>query len=159
MWQIAFSHFGKRGRRHISPFIQATRVEVTTAALVHRAPCQSPGQVSQAAIVENKEVGVALAFIYEQQLRREPDRCSGPRRRRIPRRSKPVPSIPNVVGSGTVVDTTMLSMFVDVPRMFVVIINLSMLSLETPLSSVSKTAVFSSWVPVTLKTGALSNVR
>jgi hypothetical protein len=38
-------------------------------------------QVSQAAIVENKQLGAALAFIREQQLRREPQRRSGPRRR------------------------------------------------------------------------------
>jgi hypothetical protein len=38
-------------------------------------------QVSQAAIVENKQLGAALAFIREQQLRREPGRRSGPRRR------------------------------------------------------------------------------
>src|SRR5215468_4161858 len=38
-------------------------------------------QVSQAAIVENKQLGAALAFIREQQLRREPDRLSVPRRR------------------------------------------------------------------------------
>jgi hypothetical protein len=38
-------------------------------------------QVSQAAIVENKQLGAALAFIREQQLRREPERRSGPRRR------------------------------------------------------------------------------
>jgi hypothetical protein len=38
-------------------------------------------QVSQAAIVENKQLGAALAFIREQQLRREPKRRSGPRRR------------------------------------------------------------------------------
>jgi transposase len=38
-------------------------------------------QVSQAAIVENKQLGAALAFIRDQQLRREPQRRSGPRRR------------------------------------------------------------------------------
>ena len=38
-------------------------------------------QVSQAAIVENKQLGAALAFIREEQLRREPERRSGPRRR------------------------------------------------------------------------------
>jgi len=38
-------------------------------------------QVSQAAIVENKHLGAALAFIREEQLRREPQRRSGPRRR------------------------------------------------------------------------------
>jgi hypothetical protein len=38
-------------------------------------------QVSQAAIVENKQLGAALAFIRDQQLRREPERRSGPRRR------------------------------------------------------------------------------
>jgi hypothetical protein len=38
-------------------------------------------QVSQAAIVENKQLGAALAFIREQQLRRGPGRRSGPRRR------------------------------------------------------------------------------
>ena len=38
-------------------------------------------QVSQAAIVENKQLGAALAFIREQQLRREPERRSGARRR------------------------------------------------------------------------------
>jgi hypothetical protein len=38
-------------------------------------------QVSQAAIVENKQLGAALAFISEQQLRREPERRSGPGRR------------------------------------------------------------------------------
>ena len=38
-------------------------------------------QVTQAAIVENKQLGAALAFIREQQLRREPERRSGPRRR------------------------------------------------------------------------------
>ena len=38
-------------------------------------------QVSQAAIVENKQLGAALAFIREEQLRREPQRRSGPRRR------------------------------------------------------------------------------
>ena len=38
-------------------------------------------QVSQAAIVANKQLGAALAFIREQQQRREPERRSGPRRR------------------------------------------------------------------------------
>jgi transposase len=38
-------------------------------------------QVAQAAIVENKHLGAALAFIREEQLRREPQRRSGPRRR------------------------------------------------------------------------------
>jgi transposase len=40
-------------------------------------------QVSQAAIVENKQLGAALAFIREQQLRRDPERRStkAPRRR------------------------------------------------------------------------------
>ena len=38
-------------------------------------------QVSQAAIVENKQLGAALAFIREEQLRRGPERRSGPRRR------------------------------------------------------------------------------
>jgi len=38
-------------------------------------------QVSQAAIVENKQLGAALAFIRDEQLRREPQRRSGPRRR------------------------------------------------------------------------------
>ena len=38
-------------------------------------------QVSQAAIVENKQLGAALAFIREQQQRRQPERRSGPRRR------------------------------------------------------------------------------
>jgi hypothetical protein len=37
--------------------------------------------VSQASIVENKQLGAALAFIREEQLRREPERRSGPRRR------------------------------------------------------------------------------
>jgi hypothetical protein len=34
-------------------------------------------QVSQAAIVDNKRLGAALAFIREEQLRREPERRSG----------------------------------------------------------------------------------
>ena len=38
-------------------------------------------QVSQAAIVGNKQLGAALAFIREQQLRRGLERRSGPRRR------------------------------------------------------------------------------
>jgi hypothetical protein len=40
-------------------------------------------QVSQAAIIENKQLGAALAFIREEQLRREPGRRStkAPRRR------------------------------------------------------------------------------
>jgi len=38
-------------------------------------------QVSQAAVVENKQLGAALAFIRDQQLRREPERRGGPRRR------------------------------------------------------------------------------
>jgi hypothetical protein len=40
-------------------------------------------QVSQAAIVENKQLGAALAIIRDQQLRREPGRRSdrAPRRR------------------------------------------------------------------------------
>jgi Homeodomain-like domain len=40
-------------------------------------------QVSQAAIVENKQLGAALAFIHDQQLRREPEHRSdrAPRRR------------------------------------------------------------------------------
>ena len=40
-------------------------------------------QVDQAAIIENKRLGAALAFIREQQLRREPERRStkAPRRR------------------------------------------------------------------------------
>jgi hypothetical protein len=36
-------------------------------------------QVPQAVIVENKQLGAALAFIREEQLRREPQRRSGPR--------------------------------------------------------------------------------
>jgi hypothetical protein len=41
------------------------------------------GLVSQAAIVENKQLGAALAFIRDQQLRREPEHRSdrAPRRR------------------------------------------------------------------------------
>jgi hypothetical protein len=40
-------------------------------------------QVSQAAIVENKRLGAALAFVREEQRRREPERRStkAPRRR------------------------------------------------------------------------------
>ena len=38
-------------------------------------------QVDQGAIVENKQLGAALAFIREEQLRRGPERRSGPRRR------------------------------------------------------------------------------
>jgi hypothetical protein len=38
-------------------------------------------QVSQAAIVENKQLGAALAYIREEQRRRKPERRSGPRRR------------------------------------------------------------------------------
>ena len=40
-------------------------------------------QVSQAAIIENKQLGAALAFIREEQLSREPECLSdrGPRRR------------------------------------------------------------------------------
>ena len=38
-------------------------------------------QVDQGAIIENKRLGAALAFIREKQLRRQPDRRSGPRRR------------------------------------------------------------------------------
>jgi hypothetical protein len=38
-------------------------------------------QVDQGAIVENKRLGAALAFIREEQLRRGPQRRSGPRRR------------------------------------------------------------------------------
>ena len=40
-------------------------------------------QVDQGAIIENKRLGAALAFIREQQLRREPERRSdrAPRRR------------------------------------------------------------------------------
>ena len=38
-------------------------------------------QVDQGAIVENKRLGAALAFIREEQLRRGPERRSGPRRR------------------------------------------------------------------------------
>ena len=38
-------------------------------------------QISQAAIIENKHLGAALALIRDQQLRREPERRSGPRRR------------------------------------------------------------------------------
>jgi hypothetical protein len=40
-------------------------------------------QVNQGAIIENKRLGAALAFIREQQLRREPERRStnAPRRR------------------------------------------------------------------------------
>jgi hypothetical protein len=38
-------------------------------------------QVGQGAIVENKRLGAALALIREEQLRREPQRRSGPRRR------------------------------------------------------------------------------
>jgi hypothetical protein len=41
-------------------------------------------QVPQAAIVENKQLGAALAFIREEQLRREPERRSGRRRRDQP---------------------------------------------------------------------------
>lgn len=38
-------------------------------------------QVDQGAIVENKLLGAALAFIREEQLRRGPEHRSGPRRR------------------------------------------------------------------------------
>ena len=38
-------------------------------------------QVDQGAIVENKRLGAALALIREEQLRRGPERRSGPRRR------------------------------------------------------------------------------
>ena len=38
-------------------------------------------QVDQGAIIENKRLGAALAFIREEQLRRGPERRSGPRRR------------------------------------------------------------------------------
>ncbi len=38
-------------------------------------------QVSHSAIIENKQLGTALASIRDQQLRREPGRRSGPRRR------------------------------------------------------------------------------
>jgi hypothetical protein len=38
-------------------------------------------QVSQAAIVDNKQLGAALAFIRDQRLRREPERRSRPRGR------------------------------------------------------------------------------
>jgi len=38
-------------------------------------------QVDQGAIVENKRLGAALAFIRDEQLRRGPERRSGPRRR------------------------------------------------------------------------------
>jgi hypothetical protein len=38
-------------------------------------------QVPQGAIIENKRLGAALAVIREQQLRRGPERRSGPRRR------------------------------------------------------------------------------
>ena len=38
-------------------------------------------QVDQGAIIENKRLGAALAFIREQQLRRGSERRSGPRRR------------------------------------------------------------------------------
>jgi len=38
-------------------------------------------QVDQGAIIENKRLSAALAFIREQQLRREPERRHGPRRR------------------------------------------------------------------------------
>ena len=38
-------------------------------------------QVDQGAIVENKRLGAALAFIRKEQLRRGPERRSGPRRR------------------------------------------------------------------------------
>jgi hypothetical protein len=38
-------------------------------------------QVDQGAVVENKRLGAALAFIRKEQLRREPQRRSGPRRR------------------------------------------------------------------------------
>ena len=38
-------------------------------------------QVDQGAIVENKRLGAALTFIRDEQLRRGPERRSGPRRR------------------------------------------------------------------------------
>jgi len=38
-------------------------------------------QVDQGAIVENKRLGAVLAMIHDQQLQREPERRSGPRRR------------------------------------------------------------------------------
>jgi hypothetical protein len=44
-------------------------------------PIHCRAGVSQAAIVENKQLGAALAFIRAQQLRRDPERRSGPRRR------------------------------------------------------------------------------
>ena len=44
-------------------------------------------QVPQAAIVENKQLGAALAFIREQQLRREPQRRSSPAPPRSARRA------------------------------------------------------------------------
>jgi len=38
-------------------------------------------QVDQGAIVDNKRLGPTLAMIRDEQLRREPQRRSGPRRR------------------------------------------------------------------------------
>jgi hypothetical protein len=43
--------------------------------------------VAPGAIVENKQLGAALAFIRDQQLRREPERRSGPRPARSARRA------------------------------------------------------------------------
>ena len=80
------------------------------------------------------------------------------RRSSKPNPNSAPPSRAKLAGSGTTADTTMLSMFVDVPRMFVVTVKLSMTKAETPLSSVAKVPVFVSWVPVTLKTGAPSSV-
>ena len=60
-------------------------------------------QVSQAAIVENKQLGAALAFIREEQLRREPERRS----RATPPRSARRPSLQgwlSLLASGETLD-------------------------------------------------------
>jgi DNA invertase Pin-like site-specific DNA recombinase len=55
--------------------------DVVTVTRIDRLARSKIRQVSQAAIVDNKQLGAALAFIRDQQLRREPERRSGPRRR------------------------------------------------------------------------------
>ena len=68
----------KRKEATFQEFKEFTRAVVRGGRAVDP---NEPNQVPQAAIVENKQPGAALAFIREAQLGREPERRNGPRRR------------------------------------------------------------------------------
>jgi transposase len=73
----------KRGRPSNRKTAKAVRSAVLWIVRQNYADFDKVRQVSQAAVVENKQLGAALAFIRDQQLRRGPEHLSdrAPRRR------------------------------------------------------------------------------